>query len=193
MANRTGPRPIRTAVLIVAALALMALAPDSTSVPMPEAPAVGAIPTIYPPRPTYSHADLTELRGKADNGDAAAATELGEFYARRGATPPNLDEAFRWLTHAIDLGSTPARREFGLLLLRLPGDRRDPARAASMLRQAAEAGDTQAQAQLGMLYAWGDGVERDPDQALAWTRKAADRKDPWAMANMGLLLSLIHI
>ena len=169
----------------------MALAPEAP--PRPDVPTtIVAVPDVnalsYPPRRAYTQSDYRTLYTKAMDGDAASAAELGQLFARGGTFAPNSDEAFRWLTKAMDLGSDPARREFGLLLLRLPGAQRDPARAVPLLRKAAEAGDAEAQSALGMLYAWGEGVERDPAQALVWTRKAADQNERGAVANMGTLL-----
>ena len=162
----------RVTAVLAAALATMAFA--AADPPAAEkAPPITTLWAPFGPAPTAPYRArqaFTDLRSRAQAGDAEAAAELGQMYARGGSVGMDIDEAFRWLTKGMDGGSNAARREFGLLLLRLPGPRRDPARAVPLLTQAAEAGDAEAQTALGMLYAWGDGIGRDGAQALAWTR-----------------------
>ena len=178
--------------LIVASLALMALAP--AEVPIAADSGILALPRPGEQpehqRPTFTGEDFLSLRTRATEGDAEAAAELGQMYARGWPVRRDIDEAFRWLGKAVEGGSTLGRREFGLLLLRLPEPHRDPARAIPMLRAAAEAGDAEAQATLGMLHTWGDGVAFDAAAAMEWTLRAAEQDDRWALANVGLLLEL---
>ena len=61
------------------------------------------VPTV--PRQYLTQSDFSSLRDRALNGQAEAAAEIGRMYARGEPAMGNVDETFRWLTRAIDLGS----------------------------------------------------------------------------------------
>src|SRR3954453_3511503 len=106
-------------------------------------------------KPVIAYSRWNELIHKALDDDAPSATKIGEMYAYGVNAPRDVGEAMRWLTRAADLGSTEARRELGLLLLRGEDTQRDSDHAAALLRQAADADDPQAEAALGVLSAFG--------------------------------------
>ena len=112
------------------------------------------------------------LRERAEQGDAAARTELGRrYYAGRGV-PRDDAEAVRWTRLAAGQGHAPAQYNLGLLHFRGRGVAADDAAAARWYRSAAEQGHPPAQAALSALYLYGAGVEEDPVLASMWMELA---------------------
>lgn len=122
---------------------------------------------------TLAAAQLPDgLRERAEQGDAAAQTELGRrYYVGEGVAQDDA-EAARWTRRAAEQGHAPAQYSLGLLYYRGRGVTGDDTAAARWYRAAAEQGHPPAQAALSDLYTYGAGVEEDPVLASMWIELA---------------------
>ncbi len=122
---------------------------------------------------TLAAAQLPDgLRERAEQGDAAAQTELGRrYYVGEGVAQDDA-EAARWTRRAAEQGHAPAQYSLGLLYYRGRGVTGDDTAAARWYRAAAEQGHPPAQAALSDMYTYGAGVEEDPVLASMWIELA---------------------
>lgn len=126
------------------------------------------------------------LLAKANAGDAAAQVQVGESYARIGASTHDREEAGKdyaqaaaWYRKAADQNDIAG--ELHLAALYRDGEtgfERDMTQAAAWYRKAADQGDADAQATLGVLYSVGQGVELSNADAYFWLDLAADVSGP---------------
>jgi hypothetical protein len=118
---------------------------------------------------------------KANAGDAAAQVQVGESFARIGASThdrveaaKNYAQAAAWYRKAADQNSIAG--ELHLAALYRDGGtgfERDMTQAAAWYREAADQGDADSQATLGVLYSVGQGVELSNADAYFWLDLAA--------------------
>ncbi|MCX6900407.1 MAG: tetratricopeptide repeat-containing serine protease family protein [Verrucomicrobia bacterium] len=129
---------------------------------------------------------LTELRTKAENGDAKSQFELGRAFSS-GDLGLAKDEAegVKWYGKAVEQNYADAQYFLGLSYLCGLGVAKDEVKAAACLRKAAEQNHTAAQYYIGLCYANGYGVAKDQVQAAKWYRKAAEQNDPKAQSELG--------
>ena len=98
------------------------------------------------------------LRPLAEQGDAAAQTELGLIYATGRGVPRDDREASRWFRLAAEQGDAAAQRNLGYMYQKGLGVSQDFHEAVKWLRLAAEQGVADAQSSLGLMYVKGLGV-----------------------------------
>lgn len=144
-----------------------------SSEPM-EAP-VDAAPVLPP---------ISEVKPKAEAGDAQAQNTLGEILAEGKQTKRDFKEAIVWYRKSADQGNARAQYHLGSLYEIGQGVPRDEAEAAKWYRKAAEAGMSDAQYNLAGMYGLGRGVPYNPKEALAWYQKAAAQGDALARYNL---------
>jgi TPR repeat protein len=119
------------------------------------------------------------LLSRANAGDAAAQTLVGESYATGKCVPRDLKQAAVWFRKAADKGDTGG--EVHLAALYRDGGKDFPRNmelAAEWYRKAAEQGDVTAQGVLGVLYSIGQGVPQNNVEAYYWLDLAAAAKSP---------------
>jgi hypothetical protein len=132
-------------------------------------------------------AALRLCRPLAEQGVAAAQTNLGVMYELGEGVPQDFAEAEKWLRRAAEQGDADAQSALGLKYANGEGVLRDYAEAAKWFRKAAEQGDAEAQYSLGVVYSKGTGVRQDYAEAAEWYRKAADHGHAGAQSNLGVL------
>ena len=131
--------------------------------------------------------DVAQLRRIAEQGDAAAQTELGARYETGRGVARDYEEAVRWYRLAADQGHARGQASFGAAYHNGTGVSQDSEAALPWFRRAAEQGDARAQNGLGVLYEEGRGVREDHAEALRWYRLAADQGEPFAQNNLGAM------
>jgi TPR repeat protein len=129
--------------------------------------------------------ELSHLRARAEQGDAAAQDKLGNRYFDAKGVPKDLGQALRWYRQAAEQGNAKAQFNLGRIYYYGEGVKKDYTEAFGWFRKSADQGDTHAQTSLGYMYFYGQGVPRDDAQALTWYRKAAEQGDPRAEQTLG--------
>jgi TPR repeat protein len=134
----------------------------------------------------YDRHDYAEAmrwyRKAADQGNAAAQTNIGYLYYRGWGVAQDYAEAMRWYRKAADQGNATAQNNIGELYYFGHGVPTDFSQAMIWYRKAADQGNAAAQYNVGYLYDKGLGVTRDPAQARIWMQKAAAGGDADAKA-----------
>lgn len=123
----------------------------------------------------------------ADEGNAAAALELGYLYYTGDHVPRNDEKALMNFTRAAQAGSPHAHLWLGGMALDGAGQPVDYEKALYHFRIAAESGDTLAMFELGHMYSRGRGVRRDLAKALLYYRDAAQGCDSLGVLFVGAL------
>ena len=116
--------------------------------------------------------DIDELRTLAEQGDAAAQSNLGVSYAKGLGVPQDYAEAMKWFRKAAEQGNAPAQYNLGGSYKNGLGVPQDYKEAVKWYRKAAEQGFSQAQYNLGVSYAMGTGVPQDDVLAYIWLNLA---------------------
>ncbi len=104
--------------------------------------------------PLYAHADdyLTELRQKAEQGDASEQYYLGLAYYSGDGVPQDHKEAVKWFRLSAEQGDAVAQNFLGLTYDLGNGVPQDYKEAVKWYRLAAEQGVAEAQLILGPAY-----------------------------------------
>jgi TPR repeat protein len=137
---------------------------------------------LPPPQPAV---DVTEVRAKAEAGDAAAQAQLGRLYAKGEGVTNSYAEAAKWYRRSADQGNSDGQFGLGELYEAGRGVNQDPNEAVKYYRLAADQGNVGAQYTLGFSYEAGRGVPKDHIQAAKWFRLAADQGDPYSQYDLG--------
>jgi hypothetical protein len=114
---------------------------------------------------------LTDLRRRAEEGDADAQCDLAEAHYYGHGVPEDYAEEFRWCRRAADQGHARAQSNLGSIYENGRGVTQDSTEAAKWYRKAAEQGHAQAQCNLGDSYY----AREEYAQATLWYRKAAEQ------------------
>jgi uncharacterized protein len=141
-----------------------------------------ALLLVKPPKPDEA---LKWFRMASDQGNAAAAQNIGALYAAGFGVPKNEAEAAKWYRISADRGNPVAQAALGALYEAGHGVPQDYAEALKWYRLAADQKNAAGQNQLGNLYATGRGVPADPAEAVRLFRLAADQGFAIAQANLG--------
>jgi localization factor PodJL len=165
-----------------------------TQAAIPPAPGTSISPSGWQPvgtdgRPASPLGGFPQrLRQAAEQGDLAAAFEVGTRHLEGRGVPANPGEAARWYQRAAEGGIAPAQYRLGSLLEKGTGVPRDVARARSLYERAAEAGNGKAMHNLAVLFAQGAVGDR-PDYRAAslWFRRAAEIGVADSQYNLGIL------
>ena len=120
---------------------------------------------------------VTEIRRRAELGDAEAQYELGRMYGLGRGVQADDAEAVKWYRKAAEQGDVRGQYKLGQRYDYGEGVQADDAEAVKWYRKAAEQGDVDAQYRLGRMYAHGEGVPESDDAAVEWLGKAGER---WA-------------
>lgn len=131
--------------------------------------------------------EIAELEQRANGGDGAAASILGDHYRTGDLVLQDDAMAFRWYSRGADLGDASAQNNLGSMLLNAIGCERAPNQAVYWYRKSAEQGLAIAQYNLGKRYYHGDGVEQDYAEARKWLEKAANQGESWASCEIGTM------
>lgn len=123
---------------------------------------------------------ITELRVKAEQGDAKAQYELGKAYFVGVGIIKNYSESVKWYRKAADQGHPQAESSLGTMYYQGLGVPKDSFEAVKWWRKAADHHDADAQAQLGFAYLLGDGVPKNYVYAYMWFNLAAGQGDKYA-------------
>lgn len=136
---------------------------------------------------------LTELRTKADKGEAAAQNTLGVMYRKGEDMTKDPVEAVKWFRKAAEQGYALAQFNLGLMYFKGEGVTKDPVEAIKWYRKAANQDHADALGNLGWMYYEGEGVTKDLVEAFKWYRKAADQGDAHAQNSLGVMYSTPEI
>jgi hypothetical protein len=118
--------------------------------------------------------EITELQGRAKDGDAKARIDLAiRLRDGKGVTKDDA-QAMHWAHKAADAGNADALDFVGFAYLRGAVVKRNPAIAIAYFKAAADE-SAQAAFNLGQCYFGAQGTEQDCAQALEWWKKAAER------------------
>lgn len=101
------------------------------------------------------------LRAKAEQGDAAAQSSLGELYESGKAIPRDYPEALKWCRKAADQGNAKGQICLGGMYDLGRGVSQSSVEAVNWYRKAADQGYAEAQWSLGLAYKEGQGAPRD--------------------------------
>ncbi len=89
-------------------------------------------------------------------------------------------------------GDKRAQYNYGVMLLKGTGVRKDVEAALKWHRLSADQGYAAAQHGLGVMYYRGDGVAQDHGEAAKWFRKAAEQGFAQAQLNLGVMYFTGH-
>jgi hypothetical protein len=130
---------------------------------------------------------FTDVRAKAEKGDAKAQCTMGMTYAEGmcGLTKDEV-QAVSWYRKAAEQNWAEAQYRLGLCYTSGRGVAKDQEEAVKWHRKAAEQNVAGAQNWLGGCYANGLGVAKDRVEAVRWFRKAAEQNDAAAQYNLGV-------
>jgi len=133
------------------------------------------------------HVRLTEIKTKAEKGDATAQLHLGLMYGTGDGVQKNQVEAAKWYRKSADQGYAPAQYILGYIYANGEGVEQDDHEALKWARKAADQGNADAQYHLGLIYGNGNGAAKDETEAVKWYRKAADQGLAAAQFNLGVM------
>ena len=125
-------------------------------------------------------AQTSDIRTRAEQGDADAQARLGSMYFLGQRVPQDDREAVRWFRRAAEQGNAFAQFLLGTMYHNGRGVPQDDREAVRWYRRAAEQGEARAQANLGIMYFNGQGVPQDYVQAHKWFNLAAASSLPQA-------------
>jgi TPR repeat protein len=118
---------------------------------------------------------FSQVKARADKGDAEAQLQLGFLYADGTGVAPDPAKAFKWHRKAAEQGLAQAQYQLGLDYANGDGVKANRTEAVHWFRAAAEQGLAQAQLELGLCYQEGRGVGSNEVEALKWFRSASSR------------------
>lgn len=119
-------------------------------------------------QPAPSPHEISELKQKAEAGDAASQFALARAYENGKGVPQNGTLAFQWCRKAAEQGNADAQNELGIMYRNGIGVERNKEEAVNWYKKAARQGNSHAMFNLGAAYYNGDGVEINDITAYAW-------------------------
>jgi uncharacterized protein len=129
-------------------------------------------PQSIPPSPAtvskLSASELSQLRSKAESGDAAAQLALGRAYQDGNGVKQDDDLAVKWYRSAAEQGNATAQNDLGIMYRTGSGVEKSKEEAVNWYRRAARQGNASAMFNLGAAYYNGDGVEESVFKAYDW-------------------------
>jgi TPR repeat protein len=137
-------------------------------------------------KPSNPQEALEWFRKASAQGNAIAATNIGEMYANGLGVAKNATEAATWYRLGADRGNAPAQNQLGRLYESGQGVPQDYAEAIKWYRLAADQKHSAAQTNLGAMYAQGHGVPADHVEAVRLFRLSAGQGNPVGQANLGM-------
>ena len=131
-------------------------------------------------------ASLSELKAKAETGDAEAQSNLGLAYYNGDGVGEDAVEAVKWFRLSAGQGHASGQNRLGVAYQYGKGVPKDVAEALAWYRRAADQGFVQAQLNLAWTYNNGFGVPRDYREAAVWYRQAAEQGHAGAQSDLGV-------
>lgn len=128
---------------------------------------------------------ITELKKKAEKGDAESQYLLGACYLFGDGVKENVPEGLKWVTKAAEQKHLTAMGSLGEMYQTGQFVEKNLKEGVNWYRKAAELGAAQAQAALAHCYLRGEGTPKDLAEAVKWFRKAAEQNYPNAQVNLG--------
>ena len=132
---------------------------------------------------SHPQVNLSEIKIKAENGDAAAQNNLGVLYQKGGKVEKNLQEALRWYTQAANQSLPAAAHNLAWMYDQGLGTPEDDQEASRWYRQAAERGYSPSQVNLAIMLVQGKGISQDYVEAHKWLTEArmngTDKESQW--------------
>jgi TPR repeat protein len=113
-------------------------------------------------------------RKAADQGDAAAQTEVGTLYELGQGVTRDYKNALKWYLKAAIQDNPDAQYHLAQLYEAGKGVKRDYHQALKWFKKAAAQGKSYAEIGMGRLYEDGKGVTRDYQEAMRWYQKAVE-------------------
>lgn len=117
---------------------------------------------------------LNLAKPRAEAGDAAAQTLLGEIYSRGLGVPVDPKLAAEWYSKAAAQNDAYAQFQYAVLLLDGKHVEADKAQAERLMEKAAEAGNSMAQFNYAQILMKNSPGESGINAAYPWFQKAAD-------------------
>lgn len=111
---------------------------------------------------------------RAEAGNAAAQTLVGEIHSRGLGVPRDQGEAARWYELAAEQGIDEAQFQLAMILLESEVVQNDGERALGLLQRAANAGHANAQFNLAQLILSENAGTAEIEQAVAYYEMAAE-------------------
>jgi TPR repeat protein len=132
--------------------------PSNGSQPPQEQPLAGRL----------SANEFSQLRDKAQKGDASAQLALGKAYEYGNGAPKSEESAVKWYRKAADQKNSEAETRLGVMYRLGLGVNQDKEEAVRWFHKAAKLGNSQAMFNLGVSYYNGDGISSNSSSAYAW-------------------------
>ncbi len=120
---------------------------------------------------------VSDLVGRAEQGEVAAQLELAGIYAKGEGVPKDHAAAVKWFTKAAEQGNAEARMILGGIYIAGKGVLKNSTEAAKWFLLAAEQGNAAAQCQIGRMHLTGAGVTKDDVEAYKWSNLASAQGD----------------
>ena len=119
------------------------------------------------------HAEVAELRAKAEGGNAVAMRKLAQAYdAGKRGLKQDYAQSFLWFKRAADLKDVSSMTDCGVAYLMGEGVERSSSRGLAMIGMAAGLGSEHACQILGRANAEGrHGFDKNPHEATWWYRE----------------------
>jgi len=145
---------------------------------------LGLILSLLLPCTLAAH-DPSDLKRKAEQGDAHSQVDLGLLYENGKGVPQDYKEAAKWYLKAAEQGNASGQNNLGLMYWNGKGVPQDYNEAAKWYRKAADQGNAYGQTNLGDAYRDGKGVLRDYNEAVKWYLKAAEQGNAFGQNSLG--------
>lgn len=139
-----------------------------------------------------SNDQISDLRRKAEQGNAKAQLKLGLLYYHGQGVPVDDAMARQWFEKAATQGDATAQDRLGSMYYCGEGVPQDYTKARGWYERAATQEDANAQFHLGWLYAMGYGVPQEYAMARQWFEKAAAQDHAGAQCQIGRLYYVGH-
>jgi TPR repeat protein len=140
--------------------------------------------------PSTSLNRFSDLRRRAEDGEAKAQCDLGRMYMLGLGVSQDYQQAAKWYERAAEQRLAAAQFMMGFLYERGKGVRRDYAPALNYYRAAADQGHATAANNLASLYLHGLGVAKNIGAALRWYQFSAEHGDATGQSNLATLYFL---
>jgi outer membrane biosynthesis protein TonB len=180
-------QPLADAYLPPSTETVASPSPDSSAPPAPATTDTQTSDTSSAQAsPISPNTPLDELQRRAQNGEIAAQSELGDrYYVGRDGVAADKALAFSWYKKAADQGDAEAEYRIGFMYNTNTGIQGDKAQAFSWYRRAADQGNANGEFETANCYEHGIGTDQDYSQAMFWYQKAAAHGDDYALTCVG--------
>jgi uncharacterized protein len=119
--------------------------------------------------------DISDLRQRAEKGDAEAQAHLGRMYYLGKGVPTDDNEAAKWFGLAAEQGNTGGQWGLGVCYLLGRGKPKDYSEALKWFHKGAEKHNAMCQFYIGMIHFDGMGVPQNREEGVKWFRKSAQQ------------------